>query len=365
MLAVGESVAVTHVTFLNATPETLEHIRTGNYTLILDEALDVVCEFNKATCIEENPRQFISEEDLSMLFSKGMIEVVDGFKVVWRGGEYGIDFKFYEVMKAAKLGRLYYVRNKLLITIYPPEMFRQFEQTYVLTYMLEASLLKPYFELFGLDYTMASVKKAEDAYELTDYSAELDAEFRRLFKENVHICDCPSLNRSRTLSKSWYMNAGAEQLAQLKRDLENFFGHKVKGASTRHGDIMWTCPSDFEDKLAGKGYTGSQRLSEAEKNLPEQLRKEIEKQLKGFVPCNAKATNMYRNRWALAYCCNMFYSPLLRGFFIDCGITPDDDAYATSCLIQWICRSRIRDGQPIELYLPSRRMRNLLLRWIG
>ena len=42
LLTDGGCVAVTHVTFLNATPETLERIYEGEYTLILDEALSIV-----------------------------------------------------------------------------------------------------------------------------------------------------------------------------------------------------------------------------------------------------------------------------------------------------------------------------------
>ena len=43
----------------------------------------------------------------------------------------------------------------------------------------------------------------------------------------------------------------------------------------------------------------------------------------------------------------------------------EEDAYALSELIQWIFRSAIRDGKEIWLYIPSKRMRNLLIDWIG
>ena len=36
------------------------------------------------------------------------------------------------------------------------------------------------------------------------------------------------------------------------------------------------------------------------------------------------------------------------------------DAYALTELIQWVWRSRVRNGHPITLYLPSPRMRTLL-----
>jgi hypothetical protein len=33
-------------------------------------------------------------------------------------------------------------------------------------------------------------------------------------------------------------------------------------------------------------------------------------------------------------------------------------------MLQWIWRSAIRNGKPVELYLPSRRMREILEAWI-
>lgn len=42
----------------------------------------------------------------------------------------------------------------------------------------------------------------------------------------------------------------------------------------------------------------------------------------------------------------------------------DEDAYALSEMLQWIWRSSIRDGKPINIYIPSKRMRTLLMNWL-
>jgi hypothetical protein len=42
----------------------------------------------------------------------------------------------------------------------------------------------------------------------------------------------------------------------------------------------------------------------------------------------------------------------------------DDDQFALSQLVQWVWRSRIREDQPINLYLPSDRMRRLFTEWL-
>lgn len=366
MLANGESIAVTHSTFLNATPETLELIHEGEYTLILDEALDVICEFNKVQSVESSPRQSVSGEDIAaVLLGKKLIKIDERYKVYWCGSEHTPEFKFYEVMRLAKLGRLYCVRGKLFVTVYPPEMFQQFNAIYVLTYMFDGCFIKSYFELFALDYSMVNIAHGDRGYGLIPYCPDADIAFRQQCKQLITICDSVSLNKQRTLSKLWYSKATPDKISQLKNDIGNYFNRVLKNARASNGDIMWTCPAEFEKKLSGKGYTCVRSMTEDDKRLPEQERKKREKELSCFVPCNAKATNIYGKRWALAYCCNMYQNPMIMGFFADCNIFFDENAFALSCLVQWICRSRLRNCQPISIYIPSRRMRNLLLDWMG
>ena len=44
--------------------------------------------------------------------------------------------------------------------------------------------------------------------------------------------------------------------------------------------------------------------------------------------------------------------------------TFDKDLWALSNMIQFVFRSRLRKGEPINLYVPSKRMRELFLKWL-
>ena len=70
LLMEGRDVAVSHTTFLNATQETLDLIQQGNYILIVDEALDIIQDFNKLNFVESNVRQTVNEGDIDMLLDK-------------------------------------------------------------------------------------------------------------------------------------------------------------------------------------------------------------------------------------------------------------------------------------------------------
>ena len=103
---------------------------------------------------------------------------------------------------------------------------------------------------------------------------------------------------------------------------------------------MWTCFKNAQDRLKGKGYT------------------------KGFVQCSARATNDYRHKKNLAYMINRFAHPGIIKYFESQDVKLDQNLYAVSELIQWIWRSRVRDGKSINLYMPSKRMRSLFSGWI-
>ena len=83
-----------------------------------------------------------------------------------------------------------------------------------------------------------------------------------------------------------------------------------------------------------------------------------------FVACNARGTNKYRDKRSLAYLINFFITPDIKKFITHYDMKFDEDLFALSALLQWIWRSQIRDGKPIQIYIPSERMRGLLKRWI-
>ena len=97
---------------------------------------------------------------------------------------------------------------------------------------------------------------------------------------------------------------------------------------------------DYKKPLQGKGYT------------------------KSFLSCNARATNAYSDRIAVAYMCNIFFNPILKSFFEQKGVRVEEDKWALSEMLQFLFRSGIRKGEEIKAYIPSFRMRLLLKRWL-
>ena len=123
---------------------------------------------------------------------------------------------------------------------------------------------------------------------------------------------------------------------------------------------MWTTFKTSRNSLKGPGYTKAVTHEKGKKYTEEEIQ-----QAECFVSLNARATNMFANRYNLAYMVNRFLQPYYKKFFAARNISIDEETYALSEMIQWIWRSRIRNGEPINLYVPSKRMRDLLIAWLN
>ena len=65
------------------------------------------------------------------------------------------------------------------------------------------------------------------------------------------------------------------------------------------------------------------------------------------------------------YGVNLFLNPILKKYFKQQGIKTNDDNWALSMLIQFVCRSAVRKGEKVRVYIPSKRMRKLFLDYIA
>lgn len=85
---------------------------------------------------------------------------------------------------------------------------------------------------------------------------------------------------------------------------------------------------------------------------------------RAFIAHNLRATNDYSHTHTLAYAVNRFINPYLVKYFSKKNVKVDEDMYALSEMIQWIFRSRVRNDESINIYIPSSRMRKLLIEFL-
>lgn len=327
------NIATTHQAFKFYTPDMLDKIREARYTLIIDESLGVLekCE--------------ASVGDLKLLIDAGYVEERGNGEYALIKDDYDGDAfsEVFRVLKSRNLIRLSRVGdNELFYWSLPLEMIDSFEEVYLLTYQFEGQSMKAMLDMGGVEYEYISVDRTEDGgFKFCNGNGYIPDYVTRLH-EMIHILDNKRMNavgeKYHALSLSWFENNPAG-VKELKSNIYNYFVNIGRGEPS--STAMWSSFKKAFQKLKGKGYT------------------------KQFTECNLRATNEYRHKTRLAYCVNLFLNVGEKMYYRSHGVEIDEDLYALSNMIQWIWRSAIRDGKPITVYIPSRRMRTLLIDWIN
>lgn len=335
----GHSVVCTHKLFSMFDDETFEILDGLHYTLIMDEVIGVMDKIN------------VSQYDADVIFSEYATKEEDG-KVTWHKDEY--EGKLEAEKFIVKNGDVYAYTNTLWYSLIPERYYNVFDDVYIMTYMFEHQLQRAYFDLKGIEYQYRYVNgDSVDNYTISEHKqapAPVD------YDSMIHIIeDADRLNDIGRgyfdLSAMWHARTkDTAQYDVLQKNIYTFFRRRAKTPSKTN---MWTCFSGPEDlnedgalskngkrsKLSGNGYS------------------------KGFIACNAKGTNEYRHKTSVAYCVNRFMDPCTANFLRSQGVVVNEECWALQELLQFLFRSAIRDGKPISVYIPSRRMRELLTHW--
>ena len=316
----GKNIATTHALFNYMNGETASVIRDAGYTLVIDEVFESIAYIP------------VKEWDENIM-KNGMISVNEDGAVVWEKRNYEGVFDAYKA--AADGGRLYQVESGSYLSIFPYKFFGHFQDVYVLTYMFDAQIMRYMLDFNDIAYDKLSASKTDSGYELAPYTNAYDHEY---YASRIHILDHKKLNSIGDgywdLSSTWYKkHANTGEVEQLSKNCYNFFRHMAHQTSDR---CMWTTFKKCKDKVCPRGYK------------------------KGFLAQNARATNQFADRVAVAYTVNQFMLTPTKMFLQNNGIEVDENAYALSNMIQFIWRSNIRQGGEVDVYVPSSRMRELL-----
>lgn len=338
MVNQGKSVATTHQAFKYYPPEMIDLIAEQHYTLIIDESLEGLGK------LEDHP------SDIQMAIDAGYLGLAseddpDTFvlkKDVYRGKTHRDLFRVAKTREVIRFddGK----KSESYIWQIPEALLLAFDDVYVLTYMFKGQGFCNYLEVCGISYENIGVSRYDDGSYHFNFTGEnyYVPEYVKDLPDLIKVVDGKRINsigdKKNSLSKSWYENArNKKHVIQMKKNLNNFFTHIAKVPKE---DRAWSVYMGSEEQVADDGYRNA------------------------FLPFNERATNKHRNRTALAYCLNVFMNVNIKNYFLDHNVKPDEDLYALSNMIQWIWRSAIRDGKPVTVYVPSKRMRTLLTDWI-
>ena len=344
LVSEGRNVAMTHALFTSSSVETVKLMAEKGYVVFIDEVIDVF------TPLE------ISDSDIDIITKSGWLvggghgedsdyEYLDAAADKrYRGG------KFMDLFNFAKSHRLVNIRESetrrsFYVWSLHKELFQLSDEVYVLTYMFDGMPMKAMLEMNKIPYRYIGVKREDGVYRFTDGPVP-DRDNELITK--IHICDNKKLNAigdgNSALSATWTKSAVSHRedgrIDKLRKNINTYFANYApKGATC--ASRLWCTFKSAMNAVRSKGFYHCE------------------------LPWTSRATNDYQDRSALAYCVNIYLNPHIQQYFNYYGVSIDTDRYALANMVQWLWRGCIRTGKDMWVYIPSKRMRDLLIGWLN
>lgn len=336
LLTEGVNVVTTHALF-----EDIAFLaRRGlldDYHIIVDEVLDVCRQVDG-----KSPRsfqRFYIEDGYATVDEDGKVRPT----ALWEA-EHDVvkDTLSPSLYRLAKSGMLYVVEDTFFMWVLPEDLLRAGRSFTVYTYLAGGSMLSAYLQKLGIPYAH-------------DVDTEVDRRFRETARRLITIEPIPSLAKIRfsyTAQSSHKKLGGRDTL--VPGALRKLRERKLRGVPDGH--VLITCVKgnwykdgndDIKQRKPGCFASGSRMFTSAT-----------------WIANTTRGTNDYAHCSHMIYLYDQHMNPYVKRWL---GLGWDkaaDDRYALTELIQWIYRSRVRKREPVTIFIPSKRMRDLLCGWL-
>lgn len=350
LLETGKNVVTTHAMFNNLADVANMGLLEG-YNIIIDEVMSVVDDGYRAK--KKTWEQiYVGGGYVDIDPETGLITPTD----LWIENPEAVDDALnIKIYHAAMAGRLYHLVDGINLAIMPEVLLKAGKSLTVYTYKAEGSIMYAYLKRLELN------PKHDKG------SPEIERDFTRQARDLITVKDIRALREisfsynSQTQTNSKTLNAKVPKaLSSLRR-------YQLQDVSLPN--ILVTCPKDkwyhngqapILDALGGEKtvfrpgpYASNSRLAASGYGKPRAT----------WVPNTTRGTNDYKHCTHAIYLYDQYLNPSILNWFGGPKVILNDD-YALTELIQWLWRTQVRDGKPITLYVPSERMRELLLNWL-
>ena len=337
LLEKGLNVATTHSLYADLATAADRGL-LKDYHVILDEVPDVATEVGR-----------VSAESWQKVYVDG------GFAEVEEDGRCRTTLKWDQDVKQvedtlrrsyyhlAKSGCLFLVDRQFFLWTLPPQLLQSGKTTTVYTYLAEGSMMLAYLKKLGIPFAHQT-------------DAEVDKLFRLKAKSLITVRSVGELE-SLKWSYSGQTDSRERRFRERKvaKALANLRQRELAGVP--FDNVMLTCSKSMwfakgKDQASGdpkpSGFAKGSRMFGA-----------------NWVPNTTRGTNDYRHCTAAVYLWDQYMNPYIQRWL---GLGCDQrshERYALTEFVQWLYRTSIRDGQPVTVYAPSKRMRRLLEEWLN
>lgn len=338
LLGSGVNVSITHALYSSLRDAHLKLIEANNYVVILDEEVSFI----------EPLGDGYTKADFEYLRHLKQIDVDETGKLLWLDSEVGDDTKYSKLANMCRLGMVYQAKrdNSMFVTQLPMSLISKAKRVILLTYLFDGSILDSFLKMKGVSVVPFTDVKLE-------YHSGVKLSSLVEFVGDRQVREWATTS----LSSSWYKNTATQKDMTKIANAIRAIGTTNKA---HFKDLLWCVPASVArprlksgKKVTVKSYGAGTGIIN-EEGIAEGC----------FLTCNSRATNAYRDRSVMVHCYNRFPHTTVTAFLQDHGVFVDTNQFALSELLQWLWRSRIRNGEPIKVCILSKRMRLLFQEWL-
>ena len=365
LLSEGKSISTTHAAFMRYDENILSLIRNDDWVLIMDETCNVMEDFewNGEDMWLLEKADVVSRDGSLYRFNEDEAHYIEGngtLSNLCKKMRY-MDLHRYSESNSKKY--FYYTM--------PPAVLKSFSEIFVLTYMWTASDLYHMMEAMGMKWEYWYVRRVNygNTYMITDKKPDIP-DFVTKIPDLIDVYDRSAtsmqpghprkdLNVWKSKLKGFYGNdrypfklsmtffkndKNKPIITQLRNNIRSYFRNVMMDYNGSRDECIWSTYKDYKDDLYSKA---NQWLEDR------------------FVPFNERAKNDYADCRFIAYAVDIHPNPMKVLYYEKHGFSYPEDEVALSTMVQFLWRGRIRKQEDIHVYIPSKRMRDLLNDWLN
>lgn len=333
LIKAKESVVCTHSLYhLNSDFYKEGHL--DDYNIIIDEVLDVVSNINGPS--SKSWEQFYIGKGYATVDEKGQVRTTTH----WEEHHALIsDTLSNEIYDRANSGQLFVHNDKFFVWGVSPYLLNSGKTCTVMSFRVEGSLMQLYLDRIGIPY------------EILKYQGEEQA-MRESFRELAtvtHVDLGAGMSYSAQLKSQknggQAVNSALRKIKERDKSINKDTKVLITCAKGLWYDTGWS--DDNEKRKATGVWAKGSRLAEQAV----------------WIANTTRGTNDYKEIGHAIYLYDQYLNPAVKQWL---GATnQQQDQYALSELLQWLYRTRLREGQTCTVYMGSNRMKSLLDKWMA